>query len=164
MFAKYLLPAGKEEDRKKRRMFRKIDSSWRIRKGFIENHFITLSFISLGQKCTRDFARVFFRTRGTEAFNFERVNVFNFTAKSVRCRTLRVIGEAPVYTRTRRASSVSLRCNKLNQNVNRFPVEPCLARSRKQGGGRMIQEPTRWQKTDENMKYSGEKGQLSPSI
>ena len=70
-----------------------------------------------------------------------------------------------MYTRTRRASGVSLRWNKLNQNVNRFPVEPCLARSRKQEGrgggeeeeGEMVQKPTPRQKTDENMKYSGVK-------
>lgn len=78
-----------------RRIYREIiDFSRRDRMEFIENHFISLSFISLGQKRTRDFTCVFFRTRGTEAFNFERVNVFNFTAKSVRCRTLRAIDEA----------------------------------------------------------------------
>lgn len=40
---------------------------------------------------------------------------------------------ARVYTYTRvGTNSMSLRWNKLNQNVNRFSVEPCLARSRKQ--------------------------------
>lgn len=46
----------------------------------------------------------------------------------------RVTAERPgLYTRARRPSAMSLRWNKLNQNVNRFAVEPCLARSGKQG-------------------------------